>query len=170
MCKKDRFVFALYLRQMVPKEAEGRCKKEETLEMFTAVLRNRGPVLVKDLWSGELPCESASLKDFSFCLSLPLKHEEMPVQKSPLCIFWVWRVFEGEESRILRKVYTCRNTDQPFTFSKVVWKLHSLWRVCTPRPTSLCYPATCAGLPRLSANFSNYRLWKNNSAVKTLSC
>lgn len=34
------------------------------LEMFAAVLRNWGPVLVKHLWSGELPCESASLKDF----------------------------------------------------------------------------------------------------------
>ena len=83
ICRKVRCVFTLFLRQTVPKEEERSSKKEETLEMFAAVLRNWGPVLVKHPWSGKLPCESASLKAFSFCLTVPLKHQEISLQKPP---------------------------------------------------------------------------------------
>lgn len=55
--------------------------------MFATVLRNWGPVLVKHLWSGAVPCESASLKDFfSFCLTVPLKHQEISLQKPPFVL------------------------------------------------------------------------------------
>lgn len=140
--QKSQICFYIISKTNGPKRRRRKIKKRRNTGNVCSSSEELGAVLVKHLWSGGLPCESASLKDFSFCLTVPLKHQEISLQNPPLCIFWVWRAFEGEEPEVLNKVYTCRNTNQSFTFSKVVWKLHCLWRVCTPRPNSLSYPAT----------------------------
>lgn len=96
--KKSQICFYIISKTNGPKRRRRKIKKEdETLETFAAVLRNWGPVLVKHLWSDELPCESASLKDFPSAWLSHWNTRRYRFKSPPLyCIFWVWRAFEGE--------------------------------------------------------------------------
>lgn len=77
---------------------------------------------VQFLWSCEVPCESATLK--VFFPSARMSHWNIWRYrfKSPPLYFLSLESLWRREPGVLNKVYMCRNTDQPFTFSRMVWK------------------------------------------------